>query len=232
MEVPDGIDNVKPNIVCKLRKALYGLRQSPRCWYDRLHQHLVSINLNRSQADPCLYFCKDVFLLIHVDDLILLSDSEKQLQKIKGELMKNFEMRDLTNESNMKFLGLNISRTEDQLLINQRELIQKILTVFNMNEAKASSIPIQPNLNLSFVSQNQEHLETYLYRQLIGYLIYFGIFQKNFSSAHWQHLKHVLRYLKSTENVGLKFCKSNKNLENILLGYVDADFANSIFPKG
>lgn len=244
MEPPEGLENVPDGYVCELRKALYGLRQSPKCWYDKLNEHLVSIGFARSLSDPCLYFDKEnTFLLIHVDDLILISASEQKLNEIKEKLLVKFKMRDLTSKGKLKFLGLDIVFTERGIFVHQKKLIDKILGTFNMSDSRPSSIPMQPN---SFLSYSEKIDEIYPFKQLIGYLMYlmlgsradlsfcvtyYSQFQKCYNKTHWESLKNVLRYLKATRFFGLMFYKSeiSKNMSEqvILKAFVDSDFGSN-----
>lgn len=243
MEPPEGLENVPDGYVCELRKALYGLRQSPKCWYDKLNKHLVSIGFTRSLSDPCLYFDKEnTFLLIHVDDLILISASEQKLNDIKQKLLEKFKMRDLTSKEKLKFLGLNISFIERGIFVHQKELIDKILCTFNMSDSRPSSIPMQPN---SFLSYSEKTDEKYPFKQLIGYLMYlmlgsradlsfcvtyYSQFQNCYNKTHWESLKNVLRYLNATKSFGLMFYKSkiSRNISEqvILTAFVDSDFGS------
>lgn len=249
MKIPKGVELImdmkdSSGKVCKLVKSLYGLKQSPKCWYDKLHDYLLNINFSRSNADPCLYHSSHVYLVIHVDDIILISKSLEHLKEIKLKLTNRFEMRDLTSTP-LKFLGLNITKTEHYLCIDQRELIQKVINMFGMRHSKTSNIPVQPNLKLEMnVDVCQENIP---YRELVGCLMYimlgtrpdicyavtyFSQFQNCFNEEHFKYLKNVLRYLKKTQNFGLKYVKSNKSNNNIIISsYVDADFANNVFDR-
>lgn len=247
MEVPKGVEN-KENRICRLRKALYGLRQAPKCWYEKLHVSLTSMGFKRSQSDPCFYFTEYLFLVVHVDDLIIFSRSIEKLNDCKGILLSKFEMRDLTDNIsqtnfNLKFLGLNIIRRKTFLFIHQKELIEKILKKFNMLECKELSIPIQPKIILQSSSDNISG--KYPYRELIGFLMYvmlgsrpdlsfsisyFSQFQNNFQKEHWVFLKQILRYLKSTKNFGLRYTKSIDKV-CVISAFADADFANNIIDR-
>lgn len=252
MKIPDGLnvskDFVKNN-VCKLKRSLYGLRQAPKCWYEKLHSHLTYIGFSRSQSDPCLYFSSDIYLLIHVDDLILVSKTESELKSLKIKLMEKFQMRDLTpvksnglenNKVKLKFLGLNVIIKDDILLINQLDLIEKVLFRFNMVNCNTSRIPVQPKLCL--VKGSNEEVECNVpYRELVGCLMYimlgsrpdlcfaisfFSQYQNNYTFEHWKNLKNILRYLKHTKHHCLKYERAKT--DNIVSAYVDADFANDV----
>ena len=64
----EGLEVNSKNLVCKVHKALYGLRQAPKCWNSLFKEYLMKLGFQRSKKDPCLYFCEKMFLLIHVDD--------------------------------------------------------------------------------------------------------------------------------------------------------------------
>ena len=82
-----------------LNKALYGLRESPRTWYDCLDSYLSSLGFVRSEHDYCLYTLKGkdeiIYLIIFVDDLLICCKNRKNLNYIKSMLKKRFQMKDL-----------------------------------------------------------------------------------------------------------------------------------------
>ena len=98
------------NKVCKLRKALYGLRESPRTWYKYLDEYLTKIKFKRSNVDYCLYTqgqrLDQVYLLIYVDDLLICSKSKKKIKNLKRVLSENFKMKDIGEVK--EYLGINI----------------------------------------------------------------------------------------------------------------------------
>lgn len=238
MYQPQGLTGNQHDLVCKLNKSLYGLKQAPKCWNSLFHKCLLTLDFQRSRKDPCLYFKNETYLLMYVDDLILFSKDLNDLDHIKAVLSKNFKMTCFENKR-LTFLGLEIEKFQDELRISQTELIKKVLSKFKMNECKSHEIPIQSKLKMSTKSVNNE-TKNFPYRELIGCLMYimlgsrpdlsfcvsyFSQFQNSYCDEHWNHLKHVLRYLKLTENYCLKFTKCNNSDVN-LVSYVDADFAN------
>jgi len=90
MQQPEGfITDGEENLVCKLRKSIYGLKQSPRCWNTALDSHLKDIGFVQSVSDPCVYTDKggDMFFIgIYVDDIILAGRSDKKIRKVKDAL--------------------------------------------------------------------------------------------------------------------------------------------------
>jgi hypothetical protein len=129
MEQPEGFTHEGEHIVCKLHKSLYGLKQSPRAWNQKLDAFLKRIKFTRSDADFNVYVAQveDVkfFIVIYVDDLILVCNNKDKLLQVKEELSQKFEMKDPGNLH--FFLGmeveravLNVSFTSTKLGISKR----------------------------------------------------------------------------------------------------------------
>ena len=82
----------RTNKVYKLRKALYGPRESPRAWYKCLDEYLTKIKFKRSNVDYCLYTQRkgvdQIYLLIYVDDLFICSKSKKKINNLKRVVRK------------------------------------------------------------------------------------------------------------------------------------------------
>lgn len=238
MFLPEGVEGDPDTHICKLKKALYGLRSSPKCWYERLNKFLVNINFRRSEVDPCLFIQDRIYLLIWVDDLILVSNNSDNIQNVKSQLSTEFQMKDFSNSNKLTFLGLEIEKVGNCIYISQQKLIEKVLMKFNMLNCKGSYTPMQPKLHLEMEKDLNLNVP---YKQLIGSLMYvmlgsrpdlcfsimyFSQFQSNFGVEHWKHLKNVLRYLQHTKAYRLKYSQSKMNLN--VQAYVDSDFANDL----
>jgi hypothetical protein len=101
MHQPPGFeDKSKPNFMCKLDRALYGLN-APRAWYSRLSTKLLDLGFQASKADTSLFFFNDkavtVFVLVYVDDIIVASSTEKATGPLLQELNKEFALRTLVH---------------------------------------------------------------------------------------------------------------------------------------
>ncbi|KAJ8889927.1 hypothetical protein PR048_009432, partial [Dryococelus australis] len=202
MKVPKGVDCTQTNIVCKLLKSLYGLRH---------------LGFQRSKADPCLYFCKGTYILICVDDILVISD--KDLDKIKNKLMnKNFE-----------FLGLEIEFTPEGIC--QQKLLAKVLSKFNMIDCKTFSLPMEQNLRLV---ENKDSMYDYFpYKQLLRSVMYLMlstrlniIYFRIHDFTHWKCLKQILKYLKHTKY--LKLCYKSVQCDHMIEAYVGASYASDL----
>jgi len=85
---------------CKLVKSLYGLKQTPRAWYEKLTGHLLKLNFKHYDLDDATLFVKKVgktviYLVVNVDELLMIGNNERYISSIKTELRKGFEMIDL-----------------------------------------------------------------------------------------------------------------------------------------
>ena len=98
------------SMVCKLKKSLYRLKQSPRLWYHKFHKTISSFGFVINHADKCIYHkfsgSKYIFLVLYVDDILFATNYLNLLRDIKKFLSNNFVMKDLGNAS--YFLGIQI----------------------------------------------------------------------------------------------------------------------------
>ena len=135
MQQPPGyIDAAHPTYVCKLHKSLYGLKQAPRAWFERFTFHLIHLGFQASFADNSLFIFHSkstiIYLLLYVDDIILIGNNSKHIASLVTALKAVFELKDL-GELNY-FLGVQISRTPVGLHLTQSKYASNILHRFHM----------------------------------------------------------------------------------------------------
>ena len=106
--------------VCKLKKALYGIKQAPRSWYGRINSFLTSLGFTKSNVDPNLYLkvmdAEPAILLLYVGDLFLMGN-RKQIAESKKKLAEEFEMKDIGLMH--YFLGLEVWQSLEGIFLNQ-----------------------------------------------------------------------------------------------------------------
>ena len=111
--------------VCKLNKALYGLRKSLRAWYECLDDYLSSLGFVRSEHDYCLYTLKDkdeiIYLIIFVDDLLICCKNRNNLNHIKGMLKERFQMKDLGKVSTYLRINIEYDEKKNEMLLDQEK---------------------------------------------------------------------------------------------------------------
>ena len=240
MAIPDGIDKAEGN-ACKLLKSLYGLKQAPRCWNEKFNAFLLKLGFIRSNHDYSLYtkfYNNNVLIIVlYVDDLLIAGKNEAAINDLKRNLENEFEMVDCGKLKH--FLGINIETQNVELSLTQESNIEKVLVKFRMEDCNTVRTPMQKGLQLQRNTENSQTNNPY--RELLGSLMYImlccrpdlcysigflGRYQQNPTDEHWQALKRLLRYLKGTKDMKLKY-KCQINSER-LIGYADADWASDI----
>ncbi|GJS41543.1 retrotransposon protein, putative, ty1-copia subclass [Tanacetum coccineum] len=154
MEQPEGFVNPKyPNRVCKLKRSIYGLKQASRQWNKRFDDEIKKFGFSQNADEPCVYLKASgsnvTFLILYVDDILIMGNSIPMLQDVKSYLGKCFAMKDLGEAAYI--LGIKIYRDRSRRLIGlcQSAYIEKILKRFHMENSKRGSIPMQEKLRLS-----------------------------------------------------------------------------------
>ncbi len=247
MEQPEGYERVGQNgerLVCKLRKSLYGLKQSGRNWNNMLHDYLLKQNFTQSLADPCVYIRKSgtdecTIVIIWVDDLIISASNEILLQSVKDSLSNTFRMKDLGVLS--WFLGTEFKCLGDAIEMSQKQYIEKLLGKFGMAESKPKVTPTVLGLDKFVDMESPELKDPTLYRAIVGSLIYVMTgtrpdlcyivtkLSQNMAKpteANLNAAKHVLRFLKGTTEQSLRFTKSETTLK--LIGFCDSDWGGDV----
>ena len=115
MDIPPGyMKSSKIEVVCKLQKALYGLKQSPRAWFGKFTKAVKQYGYVQCQSDHTLFLkhtpCGDMTaLIVYVDDIVITGNNDGEIQKLKGFLANEFEVKDLGNLR--YFLGMEVARS-------------------------------------------------------------------------------------------------------------------------
>jgi hypothetical protein len=244
MKVPDGI-NGKDGLVCKLNRSLYGLKQAPRVWNERFDTFVKGIHFKQSPHDRCLYIKiqngTKIYLLLYVDDIILAGDDKTTLDQVTAALKREFSMSDLGELRN--FLGISITRNDNEMGLSQFGYIKKLLTRFGMQDCKGAKTPMDAKIQPEQVEPADCIVDTKPYRELIGCLMYlmlctrpdlsaalnfYSRFQANATDKQWVEAKRMLRYLKDTQHFGLIY---RRQTAPVLAAYADSDWAGSLDRK-
>lgn len=142
MSQPPGfIEN--ENMVCKLNKSIYGLKQAPKCWNASLDNYLKNQKFVRSSSDSCVYTKVDgdvCIVAVYVDDIIIACKSVERIRDIKSSLSSRYKMKDLGELS--YFLGVNVIQNCGNIFINQAQYSKSILEKYQFNNANAVSTPV------------------------------------------------------------------------------------------
>ena len=133
------------SMVMRLLKSLYGLRQSPRCWYGTVDKHVVEIGFKSLKSDPCVYIYSEdgaiYVLTLYVDDILLLRKDRKVLERIKRKLMGRFSMTDM--EDVLLVFGMEVTRdrTKGTVTITQENYVKSLLERYGVGNWNPAHTP-------------------------------------------------------------------------------------------
>lgn len=150
MQQPPGFENsVHPSHVCKLDKAIYGLKQAPRAWFSKLSSHLCALQFVPSKADSSLFIYNSpqltMYVLVYVDDLIIISSSAAATDALLQKLNAAFAIKDLGALN--YFLGIEVHTTPGGLILSQKKYITDLLQKTNMTLCRPVSTPMSSSEN-------------------------------------------------------------------------------------
>nr|GEX85428.1 hypothetical protein [Tanacetum cinerariifolium] len=162
-----------PDKVYKVVKALYGLHQAPRAWYETLANYLLENGFQRGKIDRTLVIKRqkgDILLVqIYVDDIIF-GVTNKDLCKSFEKLMKDkFQMSSMGEL--IFFLGLQVKQKNDGIFISEDKYIAENLRKFGLTEGKSASTPIDTEQPL-LKDPDGEDVDVHTYMSMIGSLMY------------------------------------------------------------
>ena len=250
MKQPEGFEvKGKENLVCRLKKSLYGLKQAPRQWYKKFESFMLEHGFHKTQADHCVFVKRYnegdfLILLLYVDDMLVVGQDVKKIASLKKALSKSFAMKDLGPAK--QILGMHIvrDRTENLLWLSQEKYVTKVLQRFNMCDAKSvgSPLPMDCKLNSGQCPKSEKdkaEMRRVSYASAVGSLMYamvctrpdiaFAVgtvsrYMGNPGREHWEAVKWILRYLKGTSNVCLRYGSGKPVLE----GFTDSDMSGDV----
>ncbi|GJU45938.1 uncharacterized mitochondrial protein-like protein [Tanacetum coccineum] len=210
---PSFEDPLFPDKVYKVEKALYGLHQAPRAWYETLSTYLLENGFRRGTIDKTLFIKKDkgdiMLVQVYVDDIIFGSTKK----------------------------SLCVKQKDDGIFISQDKYVANILKKFDFVTMKTTSTPIETNKAL-LKDEEAEDVDVHLYKSMIGSLMYLTTSQPNLmfsicacarfqvtpKVSHLHAMKRIFRYLKGQPKLGLWYPRDSPfDLE----AFSDSDYAGA-----
>ncbi|CAA0829982.1 Unknown protein, partial [Striga hermonthica] len=231
-------------MVCKLQRSIYGLKQASRSWNIQFDETIKTFDFHQNPDEPCVY--KKVsgnavaFVVLYVDDILLIGNDIGMLQSTRAWLSKQFSMKDLGEASFI--LGIKIYRDRFIRMIglSQSMYINKVLKRFSMEESKRGYIPMSHGVSLSKMMspktpEERERMSHIPYASAIGSIMYAMLctrpdvahalsvtsrYQSNPGEEHWKAVKMILKYLRRTKDIFMVYGNGELKLE----GFTDSGF--------
>ena len=235
---PEGFEvKGSENKVYKLHKALYGLRQAPRAWNNKLNAILIELKFRKCTKEPSVYrkrvSGKLLIVAVYVDDLFVTGSDVELIYEFKKEMAEKFDMSDLGELT--YYLGIEVTQHQEGVALSQRRYAMKILEDAGMKACNPVQTPMESGSKLS-KSEEERSIDATDYRKKIGCLRYLlhtrpdlsyavGVlsrFMQDPKESHGVAMKQCLRYLKGTTEYGLNFKSTHTEKPTRLVGYSDS----------
>ncbi len=176
MHQPEGYTTEgSSNLVCKLKRSMYGLKQSPRCWNAVNDEYLKELGFLQSNSDPCVYI--DVVgemavVGVYVDDFVFAFKSQGKLKKFQRSLCARFDVKILGKLRHSLGLKVCQDETSGDVWLGQSGYVNDVLVKFGMQDAKSVVSPVDTSTKLVSVTDEDVLFDQRMYRSAIGKLLY------------------------------------------------------------
>jgi len=195
----------------------------------------------RSKYDHCVYLPRledgsYIYLLLYVDDMLIAAKSEVEIDRLKAQLSKEFEMKDLGEAKKILSMEINRDREREKLWLSQKQYLQKVLQRFGIHkDTKPVSTPLAPHLKLSShlsptTNEEREYMAKVPYANAVGSLMYAMVctrpdisqdvsvvsrYMHDPGKGHWQVVRWILWYLQNVEPSGVQALKNPNPLKDV-----------------
>jgi Reverse transcriptase (RNA-dependent DNA polymerase) len=226
--------------VLHLLKALYGLRQSPRLWFHKLDRSLREIGFKRVVNEQCLYILRNhngvIIITVHVDDIVLASNSKLLMSETKKKLGQYFKLTDLGKVATIT--GIQFEEDGKGAKLHQTRYATEICTQIGFQDSRRLYTPMEPSFIIKSRTEIENQASETEYRSLLGSLLYAACctrpdimfpvsvltrFQTDPAVRHMEAAKRVYKYLNGTKELGIAIKPVEGQIPVEM--YVDADFA-------
>ncbi|XP_057434172.1 uncharacterized protein LOC130726869 isoform X2 [Lotus japonicus] len=239
MEQPPGfVAQGECGKVCRLKKSLYGLKQSPRSWFGRFSDVVMEFGLRRSESDHTVFFKQTnkgcILLVVYVDDIVITGSDSEGIGNLKTFLQTKFQTKDL---GILKyFLGIEVMYSKNGIMISQRKYVLDLLAETGLMGSKPCETPMEPGMKLT--AEGVPFSDPQRYRRLVGKLNYLTVtrpdiafpvsvvsqFMSSPTDAHWEALIRIVKYLKKAPGRGIVY-RDHGHMR--VEAFSDADWAGS-----
>ncbi|MBW0546312.1 hypothetical protein O181_086027 [Austropuccinia psidii MF-1] len=239
LHIPQGLELNEKRRGLRLKKEISGLKQAPLAWYECLKEWLVGANFQACILETCVFHqsgIKPIWLYLHVNDIAVFGN---EISKLKEEISLKFQIKDLGPADLL--LGVKITQEEDCIYLDQQHFCESLLSQYGMSKCKPTSTPLVPTEQLAIATQDKmeklnllrvsscsaigsiNYLSTATRPDLSFAVSSLSQYLENTVIKHWHAFLHVLRYLKGSSNIGLRY--KQEEAQGIS-AWSDADWGN------
>jgi len=253
ISIPEGLQVAEGCNCLRLNRALYGLKQSPREWYENINGFLQTMGFKRLQSEHCLYFYareQEICIIsLYVDDLIIAGSTKDVTSHVKRRLSNRYAMKDLGEVDEILGCRVMVNHLLGTVTIHQHKYLNSILEKYLDSEETRADTPADAKITLtqSLSPESEEekaYMSTIPYREVIGSLLWLSLgtrpdityavsqvakFSANPGPEHWKAIIRIMRYLHGTRTLGLTYKADVTDSSHITTAISSADF---LIPTG
>lgn len=248
VEFPTGFSPNRRGSVCKLQKALYGLKQGARAWQDEFRRTMSAVGFSSLVSAPSAFRRCDAegetIAGTHVDDLTVVSWSAPNAPQAEGsrfehDISKRYQYTKKDLSSPAKLLGWTVVVTKEYVRITVEGKIKRMAERYGLKDAKTVLTPMASDALKRFDEDQSEGVKdpSFPYRNAIGELMWLATNARPDiafatqvlaryivapKTIHWEAVKRVIRYLLSTQDIGINYKRSTESVQPS--GFCDADW--------
>lgn len=218
------------NFMFHITGNIYGLSTAGKIWFQLLQKTLKQMSFTQSNYDSCLFYRDSLWMVIHVDD-ILIQGNNDEIDAFISDISEKFK---IVETSIKDYLGMSIEKRENGIFINHKTSVRKLLEKFNMTQSKTIGTPIADTYKCTSDTVNTDYIKDM--RSVAGTLGWITFSRPDLlfprlilackasqpNEDDYLQMKRIVRYLCGTQNQGRLISKPNTfNLQV----YVDASYA-------
>ena len=232
MRQPEGYEQGNPREwVCKLHKAIYGLKQAGREWNTNLNAFILSLGFTRLSTDTCVYVKRSksgrmIIISTYVDDIPSAFDEadRAEWESIKARFLEQYKIQFLGESDWFLNMRLTRDRSQQAIFLDQRAYLDQLLQELQLDECRTVACPsAQTELAKADCPASEDEraeMSKIPYRHVVGALTYLANatrpdiahavnrvaqFAQNPGAKHWRAVQQILRYLSGTRDLALRF---------------------------
>ena len=246
--IPDGFPSVTSNKVLKLERSVYGCKQAPAAFKDKLTSFFKSKNFQAVNDSGTVWMLTEgssvLITACYVDDVLHFTNDQKLYRKFRQSFEKTFDVK--SSDTVDVYLGneVIIDKSKRKVALSQSHYILSCLDRFGLSSCNGVDLPLRERLSSSSQPSTPVPENCTVYRAMVGSLLYvaqwtrpdisysvseLSRFVSNPGNVHLEQAKRVFRYLSKTASLHLEYSPSavpgSPVADNQLWGYVDSDWA-------
>ncbi|CAI7796618.1 unnamed protein product [Closterium sp. NIES-54] len=230
---PEGLDDGSGR-VCRLKKAIYGLKEAPRAWYHKLEETLLTGGFKKSECDHSLFLLQEkeqfLMLLVYVDDILLLSESSAMIEHVEEMLEMQFKCSKMGDVK--YYLGMHVERDLDKgvLRLHQRKYCEGLAKKYGLQDGGKPATPLPSGFTVEPCADEEVVGESdrKLFHSMVGALNYAANHTRPYitfatsrlasvvsrpSHEQLEAAKRLVRYVSATASVGLEYSAVRQRLQ-------------------